>query len=74
MIIKYQTEQQAKEAITKFDNNAVDNLICSARPYIEKGSISERKEPSLLSRRVYLMNLPYDAHIKEIQSLCQEFA
>jgi hypothetical protein len=42
VIIKYQTEKQAKDAVLKFDNNAVDNLVCSARPYIEKGAQSER--------------------------------
>ena len=47
--------------------------MCSARPYLEKGETSERVEPSLLARRVYLMNLPYDAHYKEIEKLCSEF-
>jgi|TARA_B110000305_G_C19260336_1_gene549194 RNA recognition motif-containing protein len=47
--------------------------VCSARPYLEKGETSERVEPSLLARRVYLMNLPYDAHHKEIEKLCSEF-
>ena len=28
----------------------------------------------MLARRVYLMNLPYDAHVREIEGLCQEFA
>jgi RNA recognition motif-containing protein len=33
-----------------------------------------RKDPNLLARRVYLMNVPYDAHTTEIQKLVQEFA
>lgn len=41
---------------------------------MKKGETSERVDPSLLSRRVYLMNLPYDASIKEIEGLCKEFA
>jgi RNA recognition motif-containing protein len=64
----------AKEAVKKFDNNAVDNLVCTARPFLKKGDVHERLEPSLLSRRVYLMNLPYDAHVREIEALCKEFA
>ena len=64
----------AKEAIKKFDNNAVDNLVCTAKPFLKKGEVHERIEPSLLDRRVYLMNLPYDASIREIESLCKEFA
>lgn len=64
----------AKQAIKKFDNNAVDNLVCTAKPFLKKGEVHERIEPSLLDRRVYLMNLPYDATIREIESLCKEFA
>ena len=32
-------------------------MVCSARPYFAKGESSERVEPGLLARRVYLMNL-----------------
>jgi RNA recognition motif-containing protein len=64
----------AKAAIKKFDNNAVDNLVCTAKPFLKKGEVHERIEPSLLDRRVYLMNLPYDASIREIEALCKEFA
>jgi RNA recognition motif-containing protein len=28
----------------------------------------------MLNRRVYLMNLPYDALHKEIENICKEFA
>ena len=74
VIIEYQNEQMAQEAIKKFDNNAVDNLVCTARPFLAKGEVHSRIEPSLLNRRVYLMNLPYDASIREIETLCKEFA
>ena len=30
--------------------------------------------PELLSRRVYLMNIPYDTHMNELELLCKEFA
>jgi RNA recognition motif-containing protein len=74
VIIQYQNGKIAEEAIKKFDNNAVDNLVCSARPFLKKGEVHERVEPGLLNRRVYLMNLPYDASIREIETLCKEFA
>ena len=48
-------------------------MVCSARPYFAKGESSERVEPGLLARRVYLMNLPYDTHPKEIEKMCSEF-
>ena len=34
VIIEYSSETHAKEAIKKFDNNAVDNLVCTAKPYM----------------------------------------
>lgn len=49
-------------------------MVCFARPFFEKGEESEYKDNSMLARRVYLMNLPYDAHSKEIENLCAEFA
>ena len=58
----------------QFDNNAVDNLVCSAKPYLAKGEKSDRQDTALLARRVYLMNLPYDAYLHEIEALCKEFA
>ena len=74
VIIQYQNGKIAEEAIKKFDNNAVENLVCSARPFLKKGEVHDRVEPGLLNRRVYLMNLPYDASIREIETLCKEFA
>ena len=74
VIIQYQNGKIAEEAIKKFDNNAVENLVCSARPFLKKGEVHDRVEPGLLNRRVYLMNLTYDASIREIETLCKEFA
>ena len=64
----------ASQAVETFDNHAVDNLICTARPVIEKGEIAPRQDTNLLSKRVYLMNVPYDAYIHEIEALVKEFA
>ena len=33
-----------------------------------------RRAPSMLARRVYLMNLPYEATNREIEDLVSEFA
>jgi len=44
-----------------------------ARPVIEKGETAPRLQPAQLSKRVYLMNVPYDAHLTEIENLCKEF-
>ena len=72
-IIEYKTEAHATQAVSTFNNTAVDNLICLARPVIEKGEVAPRKEPGILSKRVYLMNVPYDAYLHEIEGLCTEF-
>ena len=48
-------------------------MICSAKPFFEKGQQSERKETTQLAKRVYLMNLPYDVYPSEIENLCKEF-
>lgn len=34
----------------------------------------KRLEPSLMARRVYLMNVPYDATIREMEQLVGKFA
>lgn len=34
----------------------------------------DRAEPSLLERRIYLMNVPYDATLREIESLVKAHA
>jgi hypothetical protein len=44
------------------------------KPYFEKKGDSPRKAPGLLARRIYLMNLPYDATKREIEGLVREFA
>lgn len=43
------------------------------KPYIAEGEVAPRMKPELLARRVYLMNLPYDAYLHEIEALCREF-
>lgn len=69
-MISFAKEDQVNECIKRFDNRAVDNLVCNVTPYFEEGGMTrQRTEHSLLERRVYLMNVPYDATIKEIESL-----
>jgi len=73
-VVEYQYEKHASSAVQTFNNTAVGNHVCLARPMIDKQETSPRNDPSLLSRRVYLMNLPYDAHHTEIEGLVKEFA
>ena len=74
-MLTYEKEGSAESAIARFDNRAVEGLICKVKPYFEKGlDQSTRVESSLLARRVYLMNVPYDATLKELESLVCEFA
>ena len=73
-IVEFESDKSAKHAINQFDNTAVDNLVCNVVPVIDKTKESSRKEKGLLARRVYLMNLPYDAHTSEIEGLVREFA
>ena len=42
--------------------------------FLKKNEKSERVDENLLPRRVYLMNLSYDAYPHEIEALCKEFA
>ena len=70
----FEQESAAKSAQEKFNNIAVDNLVCLVKPFYEKKGDGPRKAPALLSRRVYLMNLPYDATKREIETLVKEFA
>ena len=72
-MLAYKDQRAADEAVNLYNDSAVDNLICSVKPYIAEGEISTRKEPALLARRVYLMNLPYDSYLHEIEALCREF-
>lgn len=53
---------------------AVDNMINRVRPFFEKKGETQRKDHGLLQRRIYLMNMPYDATPKEIEGLVKEFA
>jgi hypothetical protein len=71
--LTYSDEKAAEEAVNTFDNYAVDNLVCTAKPFKEPGEVMERNRPDLLKKRVYLMNLPYDAYPHEIENLCKEF-
>ena len=58
----------------KLDNRAVENLILSVKPYLEKSEVRPRTEENLLSRRIYLMNVPYDATMAELEGLVKDFA
>jgi RNA recognition motif-containing protein len=73
-IVTFEQENAAQTAQEKFDNQAVDNLVCRVKPYFERKGESPRQAPGLLARRVYLMNLPYDATRREIETLVREFA
>ena len=72
-IVTFDQESSAQNAQEKFDNQAVDNLVVRVKPFFEKKGESPRKAPGLLARRVYLMNLPYDATKREIEQLVKEF-
>ncbi len=48
-------------------------MVCRIKPYYDKKGESPRKAPALLARRLYLMNLPYDATKREIEMLVKEF-
>ena len=37
-IIEYQSSQAVQDAIQKFDNRAVENLVCRVKPYFEEKS------------------------------------
>jgi RNA recognition motif-containing protein len=52
----------------------VENLVCKVKPFFDRKGETPRKAPALLSRRLYLMNLPYDATKREIEALVKEFA
>ena len=71
--MEYNTKEHANLAISTFNNRAVDNLVCTVRPVVEKGETAPRLENSELARRVQLMNVPYDALPTEIENLCKEF-
>lgn len=73
-VLTYEEDDAGDRAIKHFDNRAVENLVCRVKPYFEKGEGKPRNEENLLSRRLYLQNVPYDATIKEITDLVKEFA
>ena len=47
-IVTFEQESQAQSAQEKFDNNAVENLICRVRPYYDRKGETPRKAPALL--------------------------
>ena len=49
-------------------------MINRVRPFFDNKQDIPRKSPGLISRRVYLMNLPYDVIKKELEMLVKEFA
>jgi len=56
----------------------VDGLICSVKPFINKQNLAvkdddARRAKSMLTRRVYLMNLPYEATAREVEALVSQF-
>ena len=57
-----------------FNNVAVDDMVNLAKPVFDKSESNPRHDSNMLARRVYLMNLPYDAHQSAIQKLVSEFA
>lgn len=75
VIINYKTQEDASAAIKKFNNRAVENLVCEVTPYFEEGGFDrERKDPELLAKRIYLMNVPYDATMTELTNLVKDHA
>ena len=73
-IITFDKDNSAQNAIERFHDIAVDSIINRVKPFQEKKSDQPRNEQALLKRRLYLMNLPYDAYKKEIEGLVKEFA
>jgi RNA recognition motif-containing protein len=63
-------------AVKVFDNIAVDSQINRVKPYYmsKGGNDNPRTNAELLSRRLYLMNIPYDSTVKELELLVKEFA
>lgn len=73
-VVEYTSEKYASNAVKLFNDRAVDDMVNKVKPVLEPGEESSRNEASLLARRVYLMNVPYDAHYTEIEALVKEFA
>ena len=74
-MIAYEQDESADQAIAQFDNRAVDGLICRVKPFISKkdGETSTRRDEGLLARRLYLMNIPYDASVQELEQMVSTF-
>lgn len=74
VVIEYKEQGNADQAVARFDNQVVDGLICSCKPFINKknnmvSDTDARRSKSILARRVYLMNVPYSATNREIEQL-----
>ena len=44
------------------------------KPFFDKKGETPRKQTPNLQKRIYLMNVPYDASSQEIEGLVKEFA
>ena len=76
-VIEYTEKTAAEQAVVRFDNQAIEGQVCSVKPFISKenmGASNPRKSESMLARRVYLMNVPYQATNSELENLVAEFA
>jgi len=75
-VVTYGDKTAALDAVEKFDQKIVDQLIVKVTPFFGEGSDMERRrlEPALMARRVYLMNVPYDASIRELEQFVSKFA
>lgn len=73
-VIEFHTDQHAQDAVKKFNNMAVDDMVNLVTPVFDKEEVPTRLNTTLLAKRVYLMNVPYDAHKYEIENLVKEFA
>eukprot|EP00347_Sterkiella_histriomuscorum_P001584 403371466 len=73
-LVTFKSKSSADQALQKFNNNAVNDLILNVKPYLDKkGDLTARTMPELIKRRIYLMNVPYDAHPQEIEALVKQF-
>ena len=72
-LISFKDNSTAQQAIDMFNSRKLSDQACSAAPFVHSGEVATMKETSLVSKRVYLLNLPYDAYKWEIENLCKEF-
>ena len=73
-VVTFDDDKDGEIAVKRMDNRAVENLILSVKPYMDKQDKRPRQAESLLSRRIYLMNVPYDASMEELDGLVSKFA